>query len=82
MRTTLSLDDDVAAQIERLRAERGGGLKELINQALRAGLRDLEPKPKPSPRYRTPSVDLGRCHLTSLDDVAAALAVGEGQGFR
>lgn len=84
MRTTLSLDDDVAALIERLRAERGTGLKVLVNQALRQGLRELEgkPKPQPSERYRTPGVDLGRCRLASLDDVAAALAAGEGEGFQ
>jgi len=82
MRTTLSLDDDVAALIERLRAERGTGLKKLVNQALRQGLRELEGTPRPSERYRTPGLDLGRCRLASLDDVAAALAVGEGEGFQ
>lgn len=82
MRTTLSLDDDVAALIERLRAERRTGLKELVNQALRRGLRELEEKPKPPERYRTPGVDLGPCRLASLDDVAAALAAGEGEGFQ
>jgi hypothetical protein len=82
MRTTLSLDDDVAALIERLRAERGTGLKTLVNQALRQGLRELEGRPRPAERYRTPGVDLGRCRLASLDDVASALAAGEGEGFR
>jgi hypothetical protein len=82
MRTTLSLDDDVAALIERLRAERGTGLKTLVNQALRQGLREMEGKPKQSEPYRTSGVDLGRCRLASIDDVTAALAAGEGEAFR
>jgi hypothetical protein len=82
MRTTLSLDDDVAAMIERLRAERGTGLKNLVNQALRRGLRELEEGPRRSERHRTTGVDLGRCRLASLDDVSAALAAGEGEAFK
>jgi hypothetical protein len=34
MRTTLTLDDDVAALLKRLRKTREGGLKELINEGL------------------------------------------------
>lgn len=82
MRTTLTLEDDIAARIERLRAERGVGLKELVNQALRQGLDSLDRRPAPAGLYRTPSVDLGECRLANLDDVAAALAAAEGEGFR
>src|SRR5581483_8502264 len=35
MRTTLTLDDDVAKALERLRKVRGDSFKSLINQALR-----------------------------------------------
>jgi ribbon-helix-helix CopG family protein len=35
MRTTLTIDDDVAAQLERLRRERDVTLKDIINEALR-----------------------------------------------
>lgn len=38
MRTTLTLDDDVAAALARRRAERGTGLRLEINELLRAGL--------------------------------------------
>jgi hypothetical protein len=37
MRTTLTLDDDVAAALERLRRSRRIGLKRLVNEALRRG---------------------------------------------
>jgi hypothetical protein len=38
MRTTLTLDDDVAVQLERLRRARDANLKDLVNEALRLGL--------------------------------------------
>jgi Arc/MetJ family transcription regulator len=39
MRTTLSLDDDVAAAVQRLRHERHIGLSDAVNELIRAGLR-------------------------------------------
>lgn len=81
MRTTLSLDDDVAVLIERARAKGERSLKDIVNEALRRGLRQMEePEPR-GPRYATPSSDLGRCLLGTLDDVAEALAVAEGEDF-
>lgn len=38
MRTTLTLDDDVAAALARRRAERGTGLRSEVNDLLRVGL--------------------------------------------
>lgn len=37
MRTTLTLDEDIASQLRQLRKLRGVGLKALVNEALRAG---------------------------------------------
>ncbi len=84
MRTTLSLDDDIAAMLERLRKERDIGLKELVNEALRDALTRMSGggAPRPGRRFRTRSVDLGRCSLPSLDDVSEALAFSEGDAFR
>jgi Arc/MetJ family transcription regulator len=38
MRTTIKLDDDVAAAVQRLRDERRLGLSEAVNELARAGL--------------------------------------------
>ena len=38
MRTTVTLDDDVAAEVERLRRESGLGLSEALNFLARAGV--------------------------------------------
>ena len=83
MRTTLSLDADVAAMLERLKKERDVGLKELVNEALRDALTRMSGgAPRSGRRFRTRPVDLGRCALPSLDDVSEALAFSEGDAFR
>jgi Ribbon-helix-helix protein, copG family len=38
MRTTVNIDEDVAAAIEKLRRERGVGISEAVNLLARAGL--------------------------------------------
>jgi len=82
VRTTLTLDPDVAAMLERLQRQEKSGLKDLVNRALRQSLPDLlEPRPK-TRRFRTEPVSLGRCLVPSLDDVAAVLAAAEGEDFR
>lgn len=82
MRTTLSIDDDVAAILLRVRQTRKMSLKAIINEALRNGLQQLtSPRPRRRP-YRTPSFPLGRCLVGSVDDVSEALALGEGESFR
>jgi hypothetical protein len=82
MRTTLSIDNDVAAILLRIRQTRKTSLKATINEALRYGLQQLNsPRPRRRP-YRTPSVSLGRCLIGSLDDVSEAIAVAEGESFR
>lgn len=82
MRTTLSIDDDVAAQLDRLRRRRGGTFKETVNEALRQGLAQLERPAKPSRRFRTRSVSLGRPAVPDADNIADLLAVVEGDSFR
>lgn len=78
MRTTLSLDDDVAAQLQELRSRGQRPFKQLVNDALRLGLTELErggAAPAAGP-YTRP-VALGRPRLPSIDDVSEALAMAE-----
>lgn len=83
MRTTLTLDTDVAALIERLRKTKGMPLKDIVNQALREGLkRMMSPPPDKRTTFQTRSVDLGRCHLPNVDNVAEAIAMAEGESYR
>ncbi|MBI3684329.1 MAG: DUF2191 domain-containing protein [Acidobacteria bacterium] len=82
MRTTLTLDDDVSALLARFRRGRKAGLKQVVNEALRQGLRQMTAPPAPRRPYRTRPVSLGRCLIGSLDDVSETLAIAEGENFR
>ena len=82
MRTTLTLDPDVAALLRRIQQTHGHSLKAVVNDALRQGLGQMVTPSEPPVQYRTPSVDLGRCLVDSIDDVAEVLAVAEGKRFR
>lgn len=80
VRTTITLDDDVAKLLERAVVERGVRTKELVNSLLRAGLRDARVRPRRAP-YRMTPVDLGRCLVGDIADIAGALAAAEGDRF-
>jgi hypothetical protein len=82
MRTTLTIADDVAAQLDRIRSVRKARLKDIINEALREGLNRMSaPEQSPVP-FSTEAVSLGRCLIGGIDDVSEALAVAEGEDFR
>ncbi len=82
MRTTLTLDDDVAATLDRVRERLRLSLKGAVNEALRRGLREMEEGPREKQAYSTEPVSLGGCLIGSLDDVSEAIAVAEGEDFR
>jgi predicted transcriptional regulator len=82
MRTTLTLDDDVAAALDRLRKARRGSFRDLVNEALREGLRSLTAPPRRRMRFRTRAVDLGRCLPGNVDNVAEVLAVAEDDSYK
>ncbi len=82
MRTTLTLDKDVAAVIEQLRKTKHQSLKEIINEALREGLKRTGAPPHNRPPFRTASVDLGRYLLTDVDNVAERVAVTKSESFQ
>lgn len=82
-RKTLTLDDDVSAALKRLRIVSGASYRKLINDTLRLGLKQIEARPRqPRTPICTRSVSLGACWTGSLDNIATALAVGEGESLR
>ena len=82
MRTTLTIDDDVAAELEQLRRTRDATLKDLINEALRRGLREITSAPKRRKPFRTRSFHTGGVLVKSIDSTAELLAEIEGEAFR
>ncbi len=76
MRTTIDLDEDVAAAIARLRRERGVGLSQLVNDLVRKALATEEPR-RPF-RQRTAPLGL----RIDVRNVGEALEILEGPEHR
>jgi Arc/MetJ family transcription regulator len=77
MRTTVDLDDDVAAAIAQLRRGGSVGLSEAVNQLIRAGLLQT---PRVHHRFRQRSAPLGL--RIDVSNVAEALETLDGAGGR
>ena len=73
MRTTLNIDDDVAATLEQVRGKSDISFKDVINEALRLGLRAMTAHSV----FCTKSVNLGRLRVASVDNIAETLAIAE-----
>ncbi len=81
MRTTLTLDDDVAAKVAATMRQSQTTLRETINSLLRTALN--EPKPAaPLRRFRVKARDLGLLPGLSYDDVGELLERLEGPAHR
>ena len=76
MRTTITLDDDVAAAVAQLRRERGIGVSQAVNGLARAG---LTVKSSKAP-FRQRSVSIGL--KVDPTNVAEALELLEGPAAR
>jgi hypothetical protein len=82
MRTTITLEADVAASLKRLEKRGGVKFKALVNRVLREGLKRMVAPPKKRSVFRTRSVDLGACRAANVDNVGEVLAIAEGKSFR
>ena len=78
----MTLEDDVAAALERLRRMRNASLKDLINEALRRGLKDMSNRTKRRERLRARSVALGQLRIAGVDNIGEALAVAQGEAHK
>lgn len=86
MRTTLTLEPDVADRIRQEIRRTGKTMKAVINEGLRRGL-GLAPAPGSAPRFRVqphplgqrPGVDLDRMNQL-LDQLDAGDAAGKARG--
>ncbi len=78
MRTTLTLDADVALKARKSAAKLGKSFKEVINAALRVGLDQLLKPPDAKP-YRTKARPMGLRQGFSYDNIAELIARAEGE---
>jgi len=79
MRTTLSLDDDVAAKLKDLCRRTGESFKSAVNRVLRDGLNARRVQ-KPEKPFRVEARALGLRPGVSLDNVAELLEQLDGPG--
>lgn len=78
MRTTLTIDDDVAARLKRL--SRGKSFKEITNHALRLGLHAMEAEQSEAPCVTEPRD--GQPRILNLDNIAEVIAENERDDWR
>jgi hypothetical protein len=74
MRTTLTLEPDVAIELERRRRERGTSLKQEVNSLIRAGLaREEETEEQPKERFTVRPLNVGKPLIDNFDDIQGIL---------
>lgn len=81
MRTTVTLDDDVAAQLEREARRTGKGFKQAINETLRAGFA-AQRRAAAIPPYVVEARALGVRPELDYANVTELLEVAEGPDHR
>ena len=81
MRTTLTLDRDVAKAIKNVTRKSGRQFRQVINEAIRDGLNQLAQPPAAKP-YRTRARRMGLRPGYNLDNVQELLAQAEGEDAR
>jgi hypothetical protein len=81
MRTTLTIDEDIAVQIEELRRKRDASLKDVVNEALRLGMREMKAPAKRRKPFRTKPIAMGKA-LIDINNVAEVIAYVEGDDHK
>jgi len=82
MRTTLTLDDDVAAKLKVESRRAGRPFREIVNETLRRGLASRRLTSRRQP-FKIEARDLGNLKPgLSLDNVAELVEQVEGSAFR
>ena len=82
MRTTLTLDDDVALMLEKIRKVEQKSFKQVVNEVLRRGLVESRATGSRETRFATPELKAGPLLYSDIDDVAEILAVAEGENYQ
>ncbi len=76
MRTTLTIDDDVAVLLEKEVRKSGRPLKQVVNDRLRLGYSAKQPERKP---FKVKPINLGLAHYDKVEELLERL---EGPEYR
>jgi hypothetical protein len=82
MRTTLTLENDVAVRLQRELRKRDVPFKVLVNDVLRAGLDSLDVEHRPKTDFHTAGFSLGQSRVGSLDNIEEVLSRVEGENHQ
>lgn len=78
MRTTLNLDDDVAAALSHDAGREGRSMSRVANDLIRAGLRARHERARTEEPYVPPVVDTGRPRV-DVTDIGEVLEILDGE---
>jgi hypothetical protein len=81
IRTTVTLDDDVAARVKRESQSRGASFRDTLNDLLRTALLDGGNKPRRR-TLRIKPAHMGHKPGLNYDSIESLLEYGEGEGHR
>lgn len=81
MRTTLTLEKDVAEQAKRAVAKLGKPFKQVVNEALRIGLEQIQ-RPAATKPYNYKPHKMGLRPGLNLDNIGELLAQVEGDDYK
>ncbi len=78
IRTTVTLDDDVASRVKRESQSRGASFRDTLNDLLRAALLNIETKPRRR-TLRIKPARMGYKPGLNYDNIESLLEYGEGE---
>lgn len=81
IRTTVTLDDDVAERVKRESRARGASFRDTLNDLLRSALLNLGNRPSPKP-FKIEPFEMGYKAGLNHDNVESLLEYGEGEQHR
>ena len=81
IRTTVTLDDDVAERVKRQSQARGTSFRETLNELLRLALANTEATPQPR-EFRIKATNMGYRPELNYDDIEGLLEKFEGIDHR
>jgi hypothetical protein len=81
VRTTLTLDDDVAAKLKALARRTGRAFRDVVNETLRRGLADSR-QPRARHPFKVQARDLGCRPGINMDNIGELLEQIEGPAHR
>lgn len=81
IRTTVTLDEDIATKLKEQSLRRGVPFRKLLNEVLRKGLDAFGTVPARK-RFKVDAVDMGYMPGVSYDNISGLIEVGEGDAWR